>query len=468
MSHVLIVDDEESICWALAKLVRSLGHRSTTAASAEEAFAISEADSADLVLLDVRLPGMDGLAAIDRLQISCPHARIVVMTAFGDLDTAVKAVRAGAFEYVVKPFAAEHIRQVISRGIEATDCERAFPPREPRSSTAKHLVGDTPEMRELFKQIALAAASDANIFIQGESGTGKELAARAIHENSRSSAAPFVAINAAALSPSLAESELFGHVAGSFTGADRTRRGLLAAANGGTLFLDEVAEIPISIQVKLLRVLEQHEVLPVGGETSVCTNFRVITATHQDLREMVRRGEFREDLFYRLWSYQIRMPSLSERRDDIESLALHFLGETGQGRLGLSREAVESLRQRPWPGNVRELRNVIEHASVQARGGIIYPEHLPSVSTQAEVTAGQGSGDQRQFTSAARQRAKSLLADADHYGRIYKSLIGELEESVFDEALRQHHGEIAPAARALGIHRTTLAKRVHFHREPSQ
>lgn len=326
MSKILVVDDEQSICWGFAKLGESMGHEVETAASAEEGLRLAAESRPDLLVLDVRLPGMDGLSALEHFRHDVGNAPIIVITAFGALDIAVKAVRSGAFEYLVKPFDLAEIRSAIDRALRCAGEMKTVAPAELHGD----MVGSTPTMQALFKRIALAAASDANVLVRGESGVGKELAARAIHRYSPHAHSRFVAVNMAALSPTLAESELFGHVDGAFTGASRSRDGLLVQANGGTLFLDEIADIPLALQVKLLRALEQGGVLPVGADKPVKTSFRVVSATHQDLKARVQCGKFRHDLFFRICAFEITIPALRERVEDIPLLASYFASQIGK------------------------------------------------------------------------------------------------------------------------------------------
>ncbi|MCA9102126.1 MAG: sigma-54-dependent Fis family transcriptional regulator, partial [Planctomycetales bacterium] len=354
-ARLLVVDDEQSICWALVKLGESLGYVVETAASAEAGLRRAELAPPDLLILDVRLPGIDGLTALDEFRHHIGAAPVIVITAFGALDTAVKAVRGGAFEYIIKPFDLAEVRAAIERALNSDLAAEVTPPAPPHGE----MVGSTPVMQSLFKRIALAASSRANVLLRGESGAGKELAARAIHSYSPHADARFVAVNVAALSPSLAESELFGHVAGAFTGASRSREGLLVQADGGTLFLDEVADIPLALQVKLLRAIEQGEVLPVGADRPVPTRFRVIAATHQDLKACVAARTFRHDLFFRLCAFEVEIPPLRERADDVPLLAAHFAAQLGGGALALSAGTHAELKRRMWYGNVRELRNAI-------------------------------------------------------------------------------------------------------------
>ncbi|MEK6234469.1 MAG: sigma-54 dependent transcriptional regulator, partial [Planctomycetales bacterium] len=357
MPNVLVVDDEPSIAWALAQLGKSLGHQVVQAASAEEGIKAARITKPDVVMLDVRLPGMDGLTAMRALREIIGDVPIIIMTAHGDLNTAVEAVRQGAFEYLVKPFdlkvAERGLRQALASGSE----EASDPEPSAEAKPVGELVGQSPLMQEVFKRIALVAPSLACVHLHGESGTGKELVARAIHRYSRRANGPFLAVNLAALSPALAESELFGHVQGAFTGADRARDGLLKRADQGTIFLDEVADVPPVLQDKLLRALEEREVTPVGGSRAVRSDFRVISATHRNLRKEVDAGKFREDLLFRLSTFQIDLPPLRERPEDVEELANHFLlvlAEKNQcPRPTLSDEALAEMKLRPWRGNVR-------------------------------------------------------------------------------------------------------------------
>ncbi|TWT89851.1 Nitrogen regulation protein NR(I) [Pseudobythopirellula maris] len=463
MANVLVIDDEQSICWGLKRLCEGLGHSVTTAPSAEEGLRVVKALPPDLVLLDVRLPGVDGLTAMERMKALAFEAPIIVMTAFGDMKTAVAAVQGGAFEYLLKPFDLAEVRSAITRAL------RSEPPSAATPAPSLHgeMIGDTAEMQALFKQIALAASARANVMLQGESGVGKELAARAVHRHSANSSAPFVAVNVAALSPTVAESELFGHVDGSFTGASRTRAGLLARAHGGTLFLDEAGDIPMPLQVKLLRAIEEGEVLPVGADRTTPARFRVITATHQDLLSQVQAGEFRHDLYFRISAFQIAIPPLRERADDIPLLAQHFLSlsESSEKPIALASETLAELKRRPWRGNVRELRNAIEHAQVLARSGTILPEHLPA--PQPWLGAAEAETADARLSDVSVRRAEELLDDPEAFGTVYSRLLGEVEGPLLARAMAKYDNECAPAARALGLHRTTLKRKLTEHGQQS-
>lgn len=461
MASILVVDDEQAICWGFEKLGKSMGHEVTTASSAEEGLHLAAQASVDLLVLDVRLPGIDGLTALEQFKTRIGRAPVIIITAFGALETAVKAVRGGAFEYLIKPFDLKEVRAAIERALRTADEIPATPAqREPHGA----MVGATPLMQTLFKRIALAAQSEANVLVKGESGVGKELAARAIHDHSPRSQAPFVAVNAAALNSSLAESELFGHVDGAFTGAAGTRIGLLQQAHGGTLFLDEVADIPLPMQVKLLRAIEQQEVLPVGADAPVKTSFRVIAASHQNLKRQVKVGNFRHDLFYRICAFEIHIPALRERREDIPVLASHFASQLSGGSLSLAESTLIEMKQRHWHGNVRELRNAVEHASVVARTGLILPEHLPPEQLAWDATEEATENSCTDLATASNQRANELLDDPKAVGMVYETLLKEAEAPLLSKAMERFDNECAPAARVLGLHRTTLKKKLKQHK----
>ncbi len=463
MATILIVDDEQSICWGLSRLADKLGHTALVASSAEQALELVGTQRPDVIILDVRLPGMDGLTAISQFRQLLGKLPIIVITAYGDLRTAVQAVRQGAFEYIVKPFDVQRVQQVLERALATPRVDT------PRGVTAVDgFVGKTPTMQEAFNQIALVSASDASVLLQGESGTGKELAARAIHKHSPRAEKPFVVINVASLSTTLAESELFGHVRGAFTGAEQARSGLLVRADGGTLFLDEVADMPLSIQVKLLRAVEHGEVTPVGANDPVQTNFRVISATHQDLLSRVQEGTFRHDLYVRISAFRITLPPLRQRREDIAPLCNFFLDGLSVGkatRCQISDEACRELARRPWHGNVRELRNAIEHAAILARGGTIMPEHLPDSAPSSVVPHPASHANlPARIHTLLQQWASAQLADAAHVEQLYEQLLAMVEPPVLQAVLDSQAGQLVASSRILGLHRTTLRKKMDQYR----
>ena len=457
MAHLLIVDDEESICWALRRLADEEGHSASVASSAEQAYERAAERECDLLMLDVRLPGADGLSAMARLQALAPRARIIVMTAFGNLTTAVAAVRNGAFDYLTKPFDVEQAASAIRRALTEEPC--CAPAAINGDIQREEMLGRSAPMQEVFKRVALAAPTNAAVLITGESGTGKELVARAIHRHSLRAEGPLIPANLAALSPALVESELFGHVRGAFTGADTGRPGLLELAHGGTLFFDEIGDVPQSVQVKLLRALEQHEVVPVGGARPRRTSFRVLAATHRDLRAEIAEGRFREDLYFRLAVFEIRLPPLRARTEDIRCLAVHFLALLeGAGRNAVfAEDALEELCRRAWPGNVRELRNAVEHAALLARGGPILPEHLPPRAGPRLARTGDVAAElKRAVNDWVVERLSGPEAPAD----LYQRFLAETESILFNAALEHTGNNRLAAANLLGIHRATLRKKM--------
>jgi DNA-binding NtrC family response regulator len=465
MAHLLIVDDEPSICWGLGKLAKNLGHTAAIASSAEQGLLAARRERPAAIVLDIRLPGMDGLTAMDRFRQELGQVPIIVITAYGELATAVEAVRKGAFEYLVKPFELQVAQRAIQRAIEMKDDAPKALSRAAAEGPGYEIVGSSAAIQDVFKRIAVVAPTDACVHLRGASGTGKELAARAIHRYSRRAGGPFVAVNVASLSATLAESELFGHVRGAFTGAEQARKGFLEQAHGGTIFFDEVADIPMSIQVKLLRVLEYGEILPVGSDRPIHSDFRVISATHQNLSQRVAEGGFRQDLYYRLITFEIEIPPLSERLSDIGELTGHFLGllaaKNGCPTPAAAEDTIAAMQHRPWHGNIRELRNALEHAMILARGGTILPEHLPSPTPPAD----QGPGDlQSRVASLIRDWARDQLENSTESTDLYERLLKVVEPPLLESVLARHHGQFAAAARHLGLHRVTLKRKVEQYK----
>ena len=462
MSRILIVDDEASICWAFREFLTDEGHQVDIAASAEEGLKLAEDGPPDAIVLDIRLPGIDGLAAISEFRSRIGPAPIVVITAFGNLDTAVRAMEGGAFDYLVKPFDLDQAATVVKRALE----KQTVQGRSAGATVAEGaetLIGTSPAMQDLFKSIALVAPTDVPVLITGESGTGKELVARAIHRHSTRRAGPFLPVCLAALSPGLVERELFGHLKGSFTGAVQDRKGLLELASGGTVLLDEIGDVAPSLQVKLLRAIEHREVTPIGDARPRPTDIRIIAATNRPLAELMAAGQFREDLFFRLSVFQIHLPPLRDRREDIPALAEHFLR---QSRLPdvvdshLTEAIIEELRSRLWVGNIRELRNAIEHAAIIARGSTIRPEHLPPASRGPGGTAVAAAGDfESHLAEWARREAERLRGHPAEVA-LYERFLELTEPHVLVAALRACLNNRAQAAQLLGIHRATLRQKL--------
>jgi two-component system, NtrC family, nitrogen regulation response regulator GlnG len=458
--HILIVDDEEAVCWALGRALEREGHAVSVAASAEQAFGLMERRAPDAIILDVRLPGIDGLTALPRVRQLVGDVPVIVITAFGSLPTAVGAVEGGAFDYLAKPFDLGQALEAVRRALTRRPAAEAPPGPEAPAGAPEEIVGRSAAMQAVFKRIALVAPRDACVLITGESGTGKELVARAIHRYSPRRDRPFLPVHIAALNPNLVESELFGHVKGAFTGANQARPGLLALADGGTVFLDELADIPLPVQVKLLRALEHNDVLPVGGTQPQPLDIRILGATHQDLARAVAEGRFRHDLFFRLNVFQVELPPLRERPEDVGPLAEHFLRRFEPRALPLLPETVAFLRSLPWFGNVRELRNALEHAAIVARGGPLLPEHFPRFSAESSAAspAEELAASVRKWL-ADRVRAAGPGAPSE----LYAELLRCVEPALLGEVMRRVQGNRWVGAQWLGLNRATVRKKLGLY-----
>ena len=461
MSEILLVDDEPSICWAIESALSEDGHSVTTTASAEEALDAVRDSRPDVVVMDIRLPGLDGLSALEQLKDSLHETPVIIMTAFGNLDTAVQAINRGAFEYLTKPFDLEEAIAVIGRAIRSgqnAGTDSSIPPSS--NDDGQMLLGESAAMQDVFRKIALVAEHDVPVLITGESGTGKELVAEAIHRYGKRSSGPFVPICVPAMNESIIESELFGHARGAFTGAVSNRQGLLELSNRGTAFFDEIGEISIAMQVKLLRVLESKAITPTGGNKSQQIDFRLVAATNRNLDAMVEQGEFRQDLFYRLNVFRIEMPALRERREDIPLLVQHFVNRLDPaGRTSLSQEFLDELMIRPWHGNVRELRNAVEHAVIVTRSGEIrlesLPSPIPSRSDENQVQASLVASIKQWWNDRSKE-----ATDPSELSGLHELFLSEAEPVIFEEALRASSGNRKEAARILGMHRQTLREKL--------
>jgi len=390
--RVLIVDDEANARTALAEILGDEGYSTETASDGLKALELLEAFDPDVVLTDLKMPGLDGIGLLERARMRAPNAAFVVMTAFGTISTAVEAIKKGAENYITKPLDLDALSAVVERALEKSRLRRETTQLRRQLQdrfSFDRILGNHPSMQRVLKMVAQVAPSRATALIQGESGTGKELIASAIHHNSPRADGPFVRLNCAALAETLLESELFGHERGAFTGATNRREGKFKHADGGTLFLDEVSEISPGVQVKLLRFLQEREFERVGGNDTLTVDVRVVAATNSDLKEAVRVGTFREDLYYRLNVVQLDIPPLRARRSDIPLLAHHFLNryaeENARDLCGFTDEALRAMMVYPWPGNVRELENAVERAVVMTEKDVIDVDDLPS-------TAGVGEG----------------------------------------------------------------------------
>lgn len=383
MAQILIVDDDAQLRQSFGKILEGEGFEVRAAPSGEAGVEEVTAAPPDLVIMDVRMPGMTGIQAMQKMRAACPGLPVIIMTAYGGTETAIEATKLGAFDYILKPFDIPDILRLIGQALNAGRLARARVAIAPEDSQAVQedaLVGQSRAMQEVFKAIGRAAPTEALVLIRGESGTGKELVARAVHDASRRTAKPFITVNCGRLNANTAESELFGHVQGAFTGANKGRAGLFELANTGTLFMDEISEMPLDVQVKLLRVLETSTFRRLGGNHDISVDVRFVFASNKKLEECVNRGEFREDLFHRINLLPINVPPLRERPDDVIPLSYYFLKTATEGGAGgweISEEAMAALTAYSWPGNVRELRNVIRRASILATEPIISSDLLP-------------------------------------------------------------------------------------------
>ncbi len=441
-ANLLVVDDERGIRLLCGDVLRRAGHQVTLAETGEEALALATAAGAafDLILCDVNLPGLGGIEVLSRLRVERPDALIILITGFPSIEDAVRGMKQGARDYVTKPFSPDELRLVVARALEERELRRENQ-RLRHELAFGNLVGRSPKMQELFASIEKVARAETTVLLGGESGTGKELVARALHYHGPRAARPFVAVNCGALVGSLLESELFGHVRGAFTGADRPKKGLFVAAHGGTLFLDEIGELQQELQPKLLRVLQDGEVKPIGGVETARVDVRVIAATNRDLAALVAGGRFREDLYYRLNVIALHIPPLRERREDIPLLVEHFVARAAEKarrpRPALADEAVAWLEAQRWPGNVRELKNAIERAVVL--GGDVLG--VGDFATAPAAPAAPAAPDQSEYTFA-------------------KTSLEDLERLHIERILALCDGQKARAAAILGINRTTLWKKL--------
>ncbi len=453
---VLIVDDEPSICWALERMLRGKGHDVVTASSAEDGLVIAAQRKPTMVLLDVRLPREDGITALPKFIAATDAAPVVIMTAFGDLETAVAAVQRGASDYLIKPFKLEDASRICDSNLQAARLIVKEHLSVLRTNDEPRIVGSSPAIQHVFRQIALVAESDLPVLITGETGTGKELVAAAIHRHSLRADRPYLAVAPVAFNADLIESELFGHVKGAFTGASEDRAGLFELVQGGTVLLDEIGELPIAIQAKLLRVLEQGVYCRVGEMTPRPSNVRILAATNCDLGLAIKEKRFREDLYYRLNGMQIHLPPLRERREDIEPLCYYFLATVSDSaELQLSESLMAELANRNWDGNVRELRNAIGHAAVMARGK---PLQLSDFPTPGEAN---GKADRCELDNLVRHWARDALRNvAEVREPLHAQFLAAAEPALLQVAIEHAGGNRAKAAELLGIHRGTLRERL--------
>jgi two-component system nitrogen regulation response regulator GlnG len=465
-ARILVADDEESLRWVLEKGLRQAGYEVTVVADGEAAIQAFEVEPVDLVFLDVRMPRLDGLAVLERLRATRPDACVVVMTAHGTMDTAIKAMQRGAYDYLAKPFDLEEVLLLTERALaasrlsqEVTRLRRGL--QEVREFSA--LIGRHPRMQDVYKTIGRIAGTDVTVLLRGESGTGKELVARAIHSYSRRSGRPFVAVSCAAIPATLLESEMFGHERGAFTDAKERRLGKVELAHGGTLYLDEIGDMPLELQSKLLRALQERVIERVGGREPIPIDVRVLAATHRDLESLMKDGRFREDLYYRLNVVTINLPPLRERRRDITLLVEHFLAKYADelGERAVTPDTLDRLVGYDWPGNVRQLENVVQRAMVLATTGVILPEHLPI----GPVSAAASMAMDASLEDIVERKLMDCVRGLRHRGsaNLYSLILGLVEKPLLRAVLRETGGNQVRAAQILGINRNTLRKKLTEH-----
>ncbi|MGD8252915.1 MAG: sigma-54 dependent transcriptional regulator [Syntrophobacterales bacterium] len=440
-SQVLVVDDEAVVRTGIARVLEGQGLSVRMAADGNSALEIMEAETIDIVLIDIKMPGMDGIEVLKHIHTNYPETAVIMITGYPTIETAVESIKLGAIDYLTKPFRVDELEALVLKAQEQLiqgNLSVSSLIQDDQEQLIPSIVGNSPAMREVFFKIRRAAPSDSTMLLTGESGTGKELVARAIHALSPRKVNEFVPVDCSALVESLLESELFGHVKGSFTGAFQTKHGLFELANHGTFFFDEISNLSLNIQAKLLRVIQEREFMKVGSQKRIKLDIRIIASTNRDLQETIKDGTFREDLYYRLSVVPIRLPPLRERTADIPMLVEHFIDKHNQmsGRQvqGISRRALETLSSYSWPGNVRQLEHTIERILILEDCEVIEPEHLPAIITQRQ-------GEFQVFSEEG-------------------FTLEELEKRYIQFILRRTKGKRQEAARVLGINRKTLGTKI--------
>lgn len=468
-NNIWVIEDDRTMRWVLEKTFREEGFEVSSFEEAQSALDRLNLSVPDVILSDIRMPGIDGLTFLNRIKSSHPNVPVIIMTAHSDLESAVSSYETGAFEYLPKPFDIDEALALVQRAILHTSKLQQQEIRIAPIQTTE-IIGESPAMQEVFRAIGRLTQSHITVLINGESGTGKELVAHALHKHSPRKNQPFIALNMAAIPKDLIETELFGHEKGAFTGANSQRQGRFEQANGGTLFLDEIGDMPLETQTRLLRVLADGEFYRVGGHTPVKVDVRIVTATHQDLEKLVLEGRFREDLFHRLNVIRIHIPKLAHRCEDIPMLAQHFLVRAGK-ELGVSPktlrpETLAYMQQLPWPGNVRQLENTCRWLTVMVTGREIYPEELPPELRQAPLQKSNESSstlptshpNSLHWDELLEQWALQKLQNGEM--KILDIATPMFERTLIQAALQQTRGRKRHAAELLGWGRNTLTRKL--------
>ncbi|MCI4660283.1 MAG: nitrogen regulation protein NR(I) [Neomegalonema sp.] len=463
---VLLADDDKAIRTVLSQALTRAGHRVRSTGSASILWQWIEAGEGDIVLSDVMMPDGDGIELLPNIKRKRPDLPVIVMSAQNTVMTAIRAAQAGAYEYLPKPFDLREVISTVERALATGQSGTASAEQPDGEAEALPLIGRSAAMQDVYRVIARLTPTDLTVMVSGESGTGKELVARALHDFGRRKQGPFVAVNMAAIPKELIESELFGHEKGAFTGATQRGQGKFELAQGGTLFLDEIGDMPLEAQTRLLRVLQEGEFVTVGGREPIKTNVRIIAATHQDLRRLIKAGLFREDLFYRLNVVPLTLPPLRERYDDIPDLARYFLrraADEGLPQKGISRDALEALKAHNWPGNVRELENLIRRLAVLSPEDTIDADTVEAEFAQSPVMAMPVVDEQESMTQAIERHLKKMFANYEPgtpTPGLYDRVLRELEHPLITLTLHACRGNQVKAAEVLGINRNTLRKKI--------
>lgn len=459
--YVWVVDDDSSIRWVMEKTLSSANIKCETFSDAESVLLALERETPDVLVSDIRMPGIDGIELLKQVHERSPELPVIIMTAHSDLDAAVNAYQKGAFEYLPKPFDVDETLTLVERAIaHSQEQKRDQAISDNTVYSAPEIIGEAPAMQEVFRAIGRLSRSSISVLINGESGTGKELVAHALHRHSPRASKPFIALNMAAIPKDLIESELFGHEKGAFTGANSIRQGRFEQANGGTLFLDEIGDMPLDIQTRLLRVLADGQFYRVGGHSPIQVDVRIVAATHQNLEKLVHKGDFREDLFHRLNVIRIQIPALRERKQDIEKLTLHFLAlaseELSVDVKTLHPSTIDILNRLDWPGNVRQLENICRWLTVMASGSEILPSDLPAelLEEKANRDFSESSSWQQQLSVWAKQS----LSEGDT--ELLSYALPEFERILLEAALEHTNGHKQDAAKVLGWGRNTLTRKL--------
>ena len=458
---VWIVDDDSSIRWVLQKALQAADISCLSFENPEDLLLqLQSGQAPEVIISDIRMPQMDGMTLLNEVHASHPMLPVIIMTAHSDLDSAVNAYQKGAFEYLPKPFDIDEAVTLTQRAL-AHAREQSTVSKAQVEDVVTEIIGEAPAMQEVFRAIGRLSRSSISVLINGQSGTGKELVAHALHRHSPRASKPFIALNMAAIPADLVESELFGHEKGAFTGAQAARQGRFEQADGGTLFLDEIGDMPLDVQTRLLRVLADGQFYRVGGHQSVSVDVRIIAATHQNLEQRVAEGKFREDLFHRLNVIRVHLPSLNERREDIQLLTRHFLRRAAKEldveAKSISKDAERVMSQLPWPGNVRQLENVCRWLTVMASGQEVLPSDLPP-EIHSDSSIEKPSAESGEWPDLLASWTDKQLRDGHH--NILNDAMLTFERIMLERALQHTHGHKQDAAKRLGWGRNTLTRKL--------